>query len=162
MRPRSASETHKVIAHATASVPTATLTQRGVERLRILSQSKFIHLVRRLVEDELRRRLALQSSASGSAKPVAAPPAEAEVYVLDDDLRDCHDKATPAPPASVDAPGNVSPGGAVSSGLGLREKQLEAIARLEERLATLGDSVRSLESLAKSASGGDPPPASTP
>jgi hypothetical protein len=70
-----------VLDGATTAVPTRALLGRGVEKIRVLSESRFVDLVRGMVEDSIRRRAQI------APKPVAASPAPA-VAVVDTELRD--------------------------------------------------------------------------
>jgi hypothetical protein len=125
----------RVISHATTQVKTAALSQKGIEQIRVLSESKFLHLVRKLVEDTVARRLADLESVprSNGHEPQEIVVLEESLHSLDRDSREA------LPSKSEDVLGHRDRWNR------LRQKHVEALEAIETRLASLGETVRDME-----------------
>lgn len=153
MKPR---ELPRVVAHSTTPIRTETLRKKGIEEIRVLSESRFLHIVRKLVEDAVTRRLA-------DLLPLTADATEeTEVIVLEeslDALKKASDatlgaEARPIAKASTKEPAKpaaAAPASEASSNPyrekwdDLRRKHVEAIEAIEARLNSLGTAVRGME-----------------
>ena len=62
-----------VVEGATTPVPTRALLGRGIERIRVLSESRFRDLVRAMVEESIRRRLQSAPTPLPAAEPAPIP-----------------------------------------------------------------------------------------
>jgi len=160
----------RVIAHSTIPVRTEKLREKGVDEIRVLSESRFLHVVRKLVEDAVARRLA------AVLPPAKKESEDTEVIVLEeslDALRKALDPTADPPPAeSRDAevgagsntantardasdakastPSIPESQAATASAYRerwdeLRQRHLETIEAIESRLAHLGKAVLGME-----------------
>ena len=63
----------RVIENSTTRVPTRALLGRGVDKIRVLSQSRFLDIVRSMVEESIRRRALSEPVPAAVKAPVAEP-----------------------------------------------------------------------------------------
>ncbi|MBN1443303.1 MAG: hypothetical protein JXA90_11395 [Planctomycetes bacterium] len=144
----------RLIAETTAQVKTDLLSRKGIDSVQILSESKFLHIVKKLVERSIQNRLrdGARSIAADLADTWGAEGAadfEDDVFVLDEDLN-----LTEAPlrAACENETRPVSP--AAAGGLRdeyqrkwdeLRSRQLKALDSIELRLERLSHAFQSVE-----------------
>jgi hypothetical protein len=137
-------EIPRVVAHATTAIKTEVLAEKGIGDLRVISESKFLHLVRRIVEDSIARRFA-------QIQPyLKARPDDGEVVVLDESLEAlAHDCVAALGTDPLD------PDAYRERWNELREKHVSALETIEARLSSLSETVRGVESSLSRGAGDD-------
>lgn len=87
--PSHPSELPRLLTESVTPITTETLARKGIPGVRVLSESRFLHLVRRLVESSIQRRLDARAenppASPGPASPGSADSDDDAVFVLDDD-----------------------------------------------------------------------------
>jgi hypothetical protein len=132
-RPR---EIPKAVSDSTTRVTTSDLSEKGIEDLRVLSESKFLYLVQRLVEDAVEKRLHAQKSAS----------APSDVVVLSDVLE-------PSTGETLEELGADTSSEFNTRWNELRAKHVQALENIEARLSHLGSTVAGMAGIDHAASG---------
>ena len=162
-------EVEALIQRATTTIKTHTLARENILDLRILSESKFMHLLRTLVDETLEKRLAqplaegvdASSTDSDTSDPLdwIGDGEEAEVIILDEgfgltDL-DPYGDQTEGEPHSLSGDGlsGDSPNAHADNVHAeyqvrwdsLRQQHLAALETIEDRLARLGKMVQDIQ-----------------
>lgn len=147
-------EVQAIIERATTTVNTETLARQKINDIRVLSESKFVHLVRRIVDEIVSQRFHPDDSAAetidpgdGDADEIDAEDsegAEEEIIILDEGF----DLSTIV--SSEPAPAAAATERTLRSEIqgkwdSLRRRHLHALETLEERLASLGAVVQDIE-----------------
>lgn len=173
--PDSAADLDQVIDEATTRIHTQTLSDRGVQKLRILSQSRFLHMIEDLVERTLEQKVsaaqrALLAEGLGGSEPAERGellPANLGADRSGSPTNQAHRALVLPPPGHRSALGRAPSRVPLRSALEsirreieshyeaawtrLRSEQTEQLLALESRLAglkgSLGEIVRSIESL---------------
>lgn len=150
-------EVQAIIERATTTVNTETLARQKINDIRVLSESKFVHLVRRIVDEIVSQRFHLDDSAAetidpcdGDADEIDAEDsedsedAEEQIIILDEgfDLSTIV-SSEPAPAAAVTE--RTLRSEIQGKWDSLRRRHLHALETLEERLARLGAVVQDIE-----------------
>ena len=128
----------RVISHATTRIQTEVLQEKGVGDLRILSQSKFLFLVKKIVEATVEAHLAeLEERESPEIHPLIDKASETAIYHVEDDPKAWGNQ--PFPEGLRRLPPEPDQGAAENQ---LRSKALDGI---ESRLASLDEAVQGME-----------------
>ena len=139
-----------VVEGATTPVPTRALLGRGIERIRVLSESRFRDLVRDMVEESIRRRLQAAPTPLPAADPAPLPNVQPPTESAASRAGSAAARAGDAAAKAGDDPSHV----AQARWSRLRDKHEGHLDSIEKRLSRLTgsfDAIRdSLERLERS------------